>query len=93
MLDGASEIYREGNSRYVALKYSVAAVTWAARLKRRSRRSRKQVKLPVGYKIEWAGEYASAKRSQKRLMIVVPITLFVICMILYTMFSSVKWVR
>jgi cobalt-zinc-cadmium resistance protein CzcA len=52
----------------------------------------KQVKLPVGYKIDWAGEYESAKRSQRRLMIVVPITLLVICMILYTMFSSLKWV-
>jgi cobalt-zinc-cadmium resistance protein CzcA len=52
----------------------------------------KRVKLPVGYRIDWAGEYESAKRSQKRLAIVVPITLLVICLILYTMFGSVKWV-
>jgi cobalt-zinc-cadmium resistance protein CzcA len=50
------------------------------------------VKLPTGYHIDWAGEYESQKRSQKRLMIVVPITLLVICMILYTMFKSAKWV-
>ncbi len=52
----------------------------------------KRVKLPVGYKLEWSGEYESAKRSQKRLAIVVPLTLLVICLILYTMFNSVKWV-
>ncbi len=56
------------------------------------RKVNQQVKLPPGYHLEWAGEYESAKRSQKRLMIVVPITLLVICMILYTMFRSFKWV-
>jgi cobalt-zinc-cadmium resistance protein CzcA len=50
-----------------------------------------QVKLPVGYHIDWAGEYESQKRSQKRLAIVVPITLLVIFIILYTMFASAKW--
>jgi heavy metal efflux system protein len=49
------------------------------------------VKLPVGDHIDWAGEYESQQRSQKRLMIVVPITLLVIFIILYTMFSSAKW--
>jgi cobalt-zinc-cadmium resistance protein CzcA len=52
----------------------------------------KQVKLPVGYHLVWAGEYESAKRSSQRLMIIVPITLLVICLILFTMFGSVKWV-
>jgi cobalt-zinc-cadmium resistance protein CzcA len=51
-----------------------------------------QVKLPSGYHINWAGEYESAKRSSQRLMIVLPLTIMVICMILYTMFNSVKWV-
>ena len=65
---------------------------WAAQWMRAIARVTKQVKLPVGYTINWAGEYESAKRSQRRLAIVVPITLMVICMILYTMFTSVKWV-
>ena len=51
-----------------------------------------QVKLPEGYHIDWAGEYESQKRSSKRLAVVVPITLLVICMILFTMFKSFKWV-
>jgi cobalt-zinc-cadmium resistance protein CzcA len=92
VLDGASEIYREENSRYVALKYSVVGRDLGSTVDEAIAKVTKQVKLPVGYKINWAGEYESAKRSQKRLAIVVPITLLVICMILYTMFASVKWV-
>ncbi len=46
------------------------------------------MKLPAGYHIDWAGEYESQKRSQKRLMIVLPLTILVICIILYTMFDS-----
>jgi cobalt-zinc-cadmium resistance protein CzcA len=52
---------------------------------------KEKVKLPVGYHIDWAGEYESQKRSQRRLMIVVPITLLVIFIILYAMFGSGKW--
>jgi cobalt-zinc-cadmium resistance protein CzcA len=47
--------------------------------------------LPEGYRISWAGEYASQQRSQKRLLIVLPITILVIYMILYVMFGSFKW--
>jgi cobalt-zinc-cadmium resistance protein CzcA len=92
VLDGASEIYREANSRYVALKYSVVGRDLGSAVEEAVAKVSTQVKLPVGYKLDWAGEYESAKRSQKRLAIVVPITLLVICIILYTMFKSVKWV-
>jgi heavy metal efflux system protein len=90
--DGASEIYREGNSRYVALKYSVVGRDLGSAVEDAMKRVNSEVKLPVGYTTEWAGEYESAKRSSKRLMIVVPLTLLVICMILFTMFKTFKWV-
>ena len=90
--DGASEIYREANSRYVAIKYGIVDRDLGSAVEEAISKVTKQVKLPPGYKIDWAGEYESAKRSQKRLMVVVPVTLLVICMILYTMFNSVKWV-
>ncbi len=92
ILDGASEIYREGNSRYVALKYSVPVRDLGSTVEEAMRKVDQQVKLPAGYHIDWAGEYESAKRSQKRLMIVLPLTILVICVILYTMFQSFKWV-
>jgi cobalt-zinc-cadmium resistance protein CzcA len=90
-LDGASEIYREANSRYVALKYSVRGRDLGSTVEEAIRKVTQQVKLPEGYSISWAGEYASQQRSQKRLMIVLPITIMVIFMILYTMFHSFKW--
>ena len=90
-LDGASEIYREANSRYVALKYSVRGRDLGSTVEEAISKVGKQVKLPTGYHTEWAGEYQSQKRSSRRLMIVLPITLLVIFMILYTMFSSFKW--
>ena len=89
--DGASEIYREANSRYVAIKYSVRGRDLGSAVEEAMRLVGQRVKLPVGYHINWAGEYESQKRSQKRLTIVVPITLLAIFVILYTMFSSAKW--
>jgi len=89
--DGASAIYREENSRYVAIKYSVRGRDLGGAVEEAMRLVAQQVKLPVGYHIDWAGEYESQKRSQRRLMIVVPITLLVIFIILYTMFASAKW--
>jgi len=90
--DGASEIYREGNSRYVAIKYSVPVRDLGSTVEEAISKVNQQVKLPTGYRIDWAGEYESQKRSQKRLMIVLPLTILVICIILYTVFDSLKWV-
>jgi cobalt-zinc-cadmium resistance protein CzcA len=89
--DGASEIYREENSRYVAIKYSVRGRDLGSTVEEAIRDVDRQVKLPEGYRISWAGEYASQQRSQKRLMIVLPITILVIFIILYAMFGSFKW--
>jgi cobalt-zinc-cadmium resistance protein CzcA len=90
-IDGASEIYREENSRYVAIKYSVRGRDLGGAVEEAIRKVNERVKLPVGYHIDWAGEYESQKRSQKRLVIVLPLTILVIFVILYTMFSSAKW--
>jgi len=92
VLDGASEIFRESTSRYVAIKYSVLGRDLGSTVEEAMAKVNKQVKLPEGYHIDWAGEYESQKRSSARLMIVVPVTLLVICMILFTMFKSFKWV-
>jgi len=91
-LDGASGISRELNSRYVALKYSVRGRDLGSTVEEAIAKVNKEVKLPAGYHTTWAGEYESQKRSSKRLAIVVPLTILVICLILYTMFNSPKWV-
>src|SRR5271156_5725476 len=89
--DGASEIYREEKSRYVAIKYSVRGRDLGGAVEEAIRKVNAQVKLPTGYRIDWAGEYESQKRSQRRLMLVLPLTILGIFVILYTMFGSVKW--
>ncbi|MGA2811644.1 MAG: CusA/CzcA family heavy metal efflux RND transporter [Candidatus Acidiferrum sp.] len=89
--DGASEIYREENSRYVAIKYSVRGRDLGGAVEEAIRNVNREVKLPVGYHLNWAGEYESQKRSQRRLLIVLPITILVIYVILYSMFASAKW--
>ena len=89
--DGAEEIYREGGIRYVAIKYSVRNRDLGSTVEEAISRVDKQVPLPAGYSLNWAGEYESQKRSSRRLMIVLPITIMIIFLILYTMFSSAKW--
>ena len=91
VVDGASEIYREGNSRYVAIKYSVRGRDLGGAVEEAINTVNTKVKLPTGYSLSWAGEYESQKRSAKRLAIVVPITILLIFFILYSMFGSFKW--
>ncbi|HEY3743701.1 MAG TPA: CusA/CzcA family heavy metal efflux RND transporter, partial [Bryobacteraceae bacterium] len=90
-VDGASEIYREGSQRYVAIKYGVRGRDLGSTVEEAIRKVSTQVKLPQGYTINWAGEYASQQRAQRRLMLIIPMTLLFIFFILYTMFNSVKW--
>jgi cobalt-zinc-cadmium resistance protein CzcA len=89
--DGASEIYREDNQRYVAIKYSVRGRDLGGTVEEAIAAVESGVKLPPGYQIKWAGEYESAKRSQKRLAMIIPLTVLVIFMILFAMFGSAKW--
>jgi cobalt-zinc-cadmium resistance protein CzcA len=91
MLDGASEIYREANERYVAIKYSVRGRDLGGAVQEAIREVDRQVKLPPGYHINWAGEYESQQRAQKRMAIIIPITLMLIFLILYSMFRCMKW--
>jgi cobalt-zinc-cadmium resistance protein CzcA len=89
--DGASEIYREGNRRYVAIKYSVRGRDLGSTVEEAIKKVNEEVKLPTGYSLDWEGEYESQKRANRRLLIVLPITILLIFVILYTMFKSFKW--
>jgi len=89
--DGGSEIYRESNSRYVAIKYSVRDRDLGSTVEEAMKTVKEKVKLPPGYTIDWSGEYENQKRSERRLLLVLPLTILVIFIILYTMFKSMKW--
>jgi len=89
--DGAEEIYREGGQRYVAIKYGVRGRDLGSTVEEAISKVQKNVQLPPGYKLEWAGEYQSQKRSSRRLMLVLPVTIMLIYALLYMMFKSGKW--
>jgi cobalt-zinc-cadmium resistance protein CzcA len=89
--DGASEIYREGNQRYIAVKYSVRGRDLGSAVEEAMHRVNTQVQLARGYHINWEGEYESEKRAEERLLVIVPLTILLIFIILYTMFRSFKW--
>jgi heavy metal efflux system protein len=89
--DGASEIYREENQRYVAIKYSVRGRDLGSTVEEAMKKVNEQVQLPLGYHIDWEGEYESQKRANERLLIVLPLTILIIFVILYMMFKSFKW--
>jgi cobalt-zinc-cadmium resistance protein CzcA len=89
--DGASEIYREGNQRFIAIKYSVRGRDLGGAVEEAIKKVTAAVQLPRGYHIDWEGEYESEKRAEERLFIIVPLTILLIFIILYTMFRSFKW--
>jgi cobalt-zinc-cadmium resistance protein CzcA len=89
--DGASTIYRDGGLRYVAIKYSVRGRDLGGTVEEAMKAVSKNVKLPAGYRLDWTGEYESAKRAQRRLAIIVPLTVLVIFLVLYSAFDSFKW--
>ncbi len=89
--DGAEAINRESGQRYIAIKFSVKGRDLGSTVKEAIGKVENNVKLPAGYHLEWAGEYASQQRANKRMALVIPITVLAIFLILYTMFRSVKW--
>jgi cobalt-zinc-cadmium resistance protein CzcA len=89
--DGAEEIYREGEQRYIAVKYSVRDRDLGSTVEEAIDKVNKNVALPKGYHFVWAGEYESKQRADKRLAMIVPLTILLIYIILYMMFQSFKW--
>jgi cobalt-zinc-cadmium resistance protein CzcA len=89
--DEGSEIYRENNERYVAIKYSVRDRALGDAVREAIQKVNDQVKLPRGYHIGWEGEYQNEVRAEARMAIIVPLTVLLIFTILYIMYKSLKW--
>jgi cobalt-zinc-cadmium resistance protein CzcA len=89
--DGAYDIYREGNIRYLSATFNVRGRDLNSSVEQAMGEINQKVKFPPGYRYEWSGEYESAKRAQARLTVIVPLTILIIFIILYTMFRSAKW--
>jgi cobalt-zinc-cadmium resistance protein CzcA len=89
--DDAYDIYREDGSRYVAIRFEVRGRDLGTTVRESIDKIARNVQLPRGYHLEWSGEYDSEKRAEARLALIVPLTVFLIFIILYTMFRSFKW--
>jgi cobalt-zinc-cadmium resistance protein CzcA len=89
--DDAYDIYREDGSRYLAIRFEVRGRDLGTTVKESIAKIAKDVQIPRGYHLEWSGEYDSETRAEKRLLFILPLTIFFIFLILYAMFRSFKW--
>ncbi|MDH5347171.1 MAG: CusA/CzcA family heavy metal efflux RND transporter [Nitrospira sp.] len=87
---GAFIIYRENNERYVPIKFSVRDRDLQSTVEEAQAILARQITLPDGYRMEWAGQYDQLKEEQKRLVKIVPVSLVIIFFLLYTTFDSLK---
>ena len=85
---GASYIYHERNQRFMPIKFSVRGRDLAGAVADAQERIAKNVKLPSGYRIEWAGEFEWLQAAKQRLLIIMPITFAFILILLYGLFNS-----
>ncbi len=85
---GASYIFRERNQRFVPIKFSVRGRDLAGAVAEAQERIRQNVKLPTGYRIDFAGEFEWLQQAKKRLAIILPVTLVFIVILLYGLFNS-----
>jgi len=85
---GASYIYHEATKRFIPIKFSVRGRDLGSTVAEAQQRIAQHVKLPVGYRLVWAGEFEDLKQAQERLALVVPISLVLILMLLYALFNS-----
>ncbi|HMJ27967.1 MAG TPA: efflux RND transporter permease subunit, partial [Xanthobacteraceae bacterium] len=87
---GAAYIYRENSQRFVPLKYSVRGRDLGSTVAEAQKVIAERVPLPPGYRIEWTGEFGALVEAQKRLAIIVPLSLLLIMMLLYSLFNSIR---
>jgi cobalt-zinc-cadmium resistance protein CzcA len=87
---GASYIYHETSTRFLPIKFSVRGRDLGGTVAEAQERIAKNVALPVGYRIVWAGEFEDLELAKKRLEFVVPISLLIILVLLYGLFNSLR---
>jgi len=87
---GASYIYRETTQRYIPIKFSVRGRDLGSTVAEAQKRIAQNIKLPTGYRMVWAGEFEDLQQAQKRLAVVVPVSLLLILLLLYGLFGTVR---
>ncbi len=90
LVTGASFIYREGQERYIPIKFSVRGRDLGGAVSEAQARIAAQVQLPPGYRLEWAGEFGEFLEALQRLAVMVPLGLLLIGILLYINFGSLR---
>jgi len=89
--NGASFIYREDNSRYIGVQFSVQGRDLAGAVGDAMQQVNAKVTLPQGYRLDWGGEYTEYTASREQLSIILPLTLFLIFLLLFALYSNFKF--
>jgi heavy metal efflux system protein len=88
---GASFIYRENNSRYIGVQFSVEGRDLAGAVGEAIEKVGEKITLPQGYRLDWGGEYTEYTASRRQQNIVLPLTLFLIFLLLFVLYSNFKF--
>src|SRR5271170_2040318 len=89
--NGASFIYREDNSRYIGVQFSVAGRDLAGAVEDAMQQINGKVTLPEGYHLDWGGEYSEYTQSRAQLNVILPLTLCLIFLLLFALYSNFKF--
>lgn len=87
---GATAILRERNERRVAVKANIRGRDLVSAVHEAQALVKKNIELPEGYRITWAGQFDRAQHAMARLLVIIPITLFLIFALLYIAFGSAR---
>ena len=88
LVSGPSFIYREKQQRYIPIRFSVRGRDLGSTVLEAQRKVAEQVPLPGGYRMEWVGEFGNLEEALARLAVVVPISIALICILLFMHFNS-----
>ncbi len=91
VVNGASFIYRQDNSRYIGVQFSVAGRDLAGAVEEAMQQVSQQVSLPEGYRVDWGGEYTEYTASRQQLKVILPVTLCLIFLLLFALYSNMKF--
>ena len=91
VMNGASFIYRQDNSRYIGVQFSVAGRDLAGAVEDAIQQVKQQVSLPEGYRTDWGGEYTEYTKSRAQLNVILPLTLCLIFLLLFALYSNLKF--
>jgi heavy metal efflux system protein len=89
--NGASFIYRENNSRYIGVQFSVEGRDLASAVNDAIKQAGQKVALPQGYRADWGGEFTEYKASSHQLSMILPLTLFLIFLLLFLLYGNMKF--